>query len=230
MIEGFRPFHRTLGACLVGLVLSGCDSNDVTSSSVQLIGETLADRISPKDSETQGRDLSELTRAAISGVAAPFALAEIPKIDAAATVSVAATKGSAVTWVGGGAVTMTFIGPVLFSTRGVGPDLLTAETAPLTSLLNANRNGSLQRSLRHLDTQGRIVITDLTCSVTALGSTSIEILERNHQTRKFSEDCTGPDGLSLANVYWLGSDGTPWQSRQWISEEAGYLDFQRLVR
>ncbi|OSP56812.1 YjbF family lipoprotein [Pseudoruegeria sp. SK021] len=230
MMSMFGQLRAVSLLLAVGVGLSGCSSENVPGSMAEYLGKQVGGGGAEPAAAGQPKGLSQLSRAAIANVNAPFALVLLPEIETASTVAVAAVKGDAVTWVGVDGSTLTFIGPVLFSTRGIGPDLLTAEAAPLAAMLRANRSGQITRNLRHLDTLGQIVILPLDCTVDALGPATIEILERQHQTRQFRETCAGPDGLSVENLYWLGADGTQWQSRQWVSKAAGYLVYQRLVK
>lgn len=223
--------------CLIAAALCGlaaCSSDPTGSSMNQLLAKGVQSVLPGKKSQGQSRDIAQLTRAEIAAVEVPFGLVRLPSANTASSVTIAAIKGDAVTWEASNPVTMTYIGPVLFSTRGIGPDLLTAETAPLVTMLARGQGGSYSRKYRHLDGLMQTVITPFSCTLTPRGPAEIVILEHRHQTRAFSETCSdpteGPEGLTIENSFWIGTDGVPWKSRQWVSADAGYLEFERLVR
>lgn len=217
-------------AAVVLTILAGCSSEPTGTTPDQLLGDIARD-IGPRSAGEAGnvRDISELNRAAIAGVSQPLALLTIPDVEVATTVTVGARKGNVVTWrsADGGAVLLD--GPVLFATRGVGFDLLSAETQELRVLLNAGRGGTVTRRYRHLDGLDQIQITDFTCQLTRRGQERIVILERSHLVTRFDERCQA-ESVSIENTYWLDAGGFPWKSRQWLGPVPGYLTFERLVR
>lgn len=222
---------KTLRLAVMPLILAalaGCSSEPTGTAPDQLIAQVVSG-FSPGSGESQVRDISELNRAAISGLTAPLLLVEMPQVEVATTVLQASVQGKHVTWgsADGGAVVLN--SGVLFATRGVGWDLLSAETRPVEQHLAARRSGSYSRAYRHLDGLDRIVVTDVTCSLQNRGPVTIEVLERRHSTTRFDESCSG-GGEQFVNSYWIGGDGTLWKSTQWVSPRVGQAVLQRLIR
>lgn len=222
-----RRFAPLLAAAWV---VSSCGSNPTGTDPQQVLGQ-LVEAAAGRSSVPPGavQDAANLTRADLAGVTLPLMRATIPEIGGAATASLAAVNGSAETWQAAGGTDFTLDGPVLFATRGVGWDLLTAETAAPKSLLLSGGSGSYQRTLRHLAGDEAIDLVRYDCTLRQQGTETIVILERSHRVRRATEQCAADGGRSFQNIYWVG-DGVLWQSRQWVSDRLGYLVTERLVR
>ncbi len=48
-----------------------------------------------------------------------------------------------------------------------------------------------------------------------------------HSVRRVDETCAGPDGR-ITNTYWLQGDAVR-KSREWVSDRAGYAQFERIT-
>lgn len=131
------------------------------------------------------------------------------------------------TWIGPDGRGMTFYAGVLSSTRGYGGDLL-AYDATGTAAAMKGASGSYQRALRFLGTQYQLKASTLTCSMEFKGSETIKVVDTERQTRHYVETCSDQGGGTLNNDYWLGGDGTMWQSRQWAGPYLGHITFQRV--
>lgn len=214
--------------CLVAL--TACSSDPTGTSPNQLMYDVFSKGVKAPADGSASKDISQLTRAAISEVDFPLILITIPETEAASTITITALKGDIVTWVSVDRVGVIFDGPVLFGTRGIGPDLLTAEAAPLRALLSSGKSGSITRAYRHLNGLDQIDTLTFQCEVSPAGSETIVVLERSHATRKVQENCVSADGFAIENVYWLGSDNTLWKSKQWVSLQTGYMITERLVK
>lgn len=212
------------------LLAAACGSNPTGTDPQQVLGQ-LVEAATGRGQvpEDQLQQAATLTRADIAGVTLPLMRATIPAVGGAATASLAAINGPTETWAAPGGTDFTLDGPVLFATRGIGWDLLTAETAAPKRLLLSGGSGSYQRTLRHLSGDEAIDLVRYDCALRQQGTETIVILERSHRVRRATEDCRAEDGRAFQNIYWVG-DGVLWQSRQYISERLGYLVTERLVR
>ncbi|WP_168201312.1 YjbF family lipoprotein [Qingshengfaniella alkalisoli] len=225
-----NSISRILSVSVLALGLAGCSSDRTGTSGYDQISELASDLFSRGDQPTDQPPISGVNRAAISDVNVPLTMVAIPEIDATALVQVKARNNGVWTWATADDITVSMDGPVLFSTRGIGPDLLTAETRALRGMLERGQVGSYSRDLRYLDGLDQIQVVSLNCSLGSVGSETVNVLEQIHTTRHMREVCTSGDGQSIQNDYWLGRDGTPWQTRQWVSETLGYAATQRLVK
>lgn len=216
-------------ACIIALLVAGCSSDPTGNSPADVIGDILEDRNSRAQIEAAPPVTAGLTRSDLAGITTPTMRATIPDIGADAIVFEAASNRGVGTWRAPDETTVMMDGPVLFATRGIGPDLLGAETDRLRALLEGGRSGTLTRSLRYLDGLQQISVVPMTCTLSPAGRERLVIVGRAHDTRRMNEQCTGPGGTQIANSYWLGGDGTLWQSRQFVSPDLGHLETQRLT-
>jgi hypothetical protein len=222
--------HRCLAPLAAILLVVSCGSDPTNTAPQQVLGQLVglaAGRATvPKD---QLQDVETLTRADIAGVTLPLMRSRLPEIGGAATASLAVVNGGVETWQASGRTDFMLDGPVLFATRGIGWDLLTAETAAPRQLLLAGKSGNYQRTLRHLAGDDAIDLVRYDCTLTQKGPQTIVVLERRHATRYATERCVTPQGAAFENAYWVG-DGILWKSRQWVSPRLGYMETERLVR
>lgn len=227
MMSKVRAF---VGGLVCVAALSACSTDPTGTSPNQLMYDVFSRGVNAPSDAGATKNISQLTRAAISEVDFPLILITIPETGAASTITITALKGDIVTWVSVDRVGVIFDGPVLFGTRGIGPDLLTAEADALRSHLSSGTSGRITREYRHLNGLDQIDVLTFQCDVSAAGSETIVVLERSHATRKMQERCVAEDGFAIENTYWLGSDGTLWKSQQWVSLQTGYMITERLVK
>jgi hypothetical protein len=226
MIQGF---HRGLCASLAGLLLlAACGTDRTGTSGMATIRDVIASRPTPSGDQPAGA--AAVTPEMLARIDQPLMVVAIPDIETQAVLYVVTTNNGVATWKASNNATILMDGPVLFATRGIGPDLLTAETRGLRQMLEAGRTGQYRRELRYLDGLDQITVVPLDCALSAEGAETLTIVNRAQPTRHMQEICLRPDGKRLRNEYWLGSDGTLWQSRQWVGDTLGYMATQRLVR
>lgn len=172
-----------------------------------------------------------LTRASIASIEAPLIQIRVERSGATAPALPFARNGDAQTWLTGDQIALVIKDGVLFATRGLGPDLLAAET---TATLRAVRAGGMDRytrNMRFLDGDDALRVERYFCEMENDGPTQRVVLEVRHATRQMRETCYALDGpMEFRNVYWIGADGTVWDSRQWISRDFGYVRISRLIR
>lgn len=221
-----------ISALVAAAALAGC-TNDPSGIGPQrelreVVGRFVAERTGQP--APGNRSIDELTRAAIAGRTRPLILARVPSTDSAATMGLTAVNNGVQSWQSGTEATVMLDGPVLFATRGLGLDLLSAETAGLAAALASGRPGERSRTYRYLDELSEIVAVRYQCRLSVAGPETITVLERRHATTRYAETCRGPGGTTIRNEFWLGADGTPWRTRQWIGPGLGYLGTERLIR
>jgi hypothetical protein len=171
-----------------------------------------------------------LTRAALEARGQPLLYASVPEMGTAALLGLSGRNGDVVTWRTPDNVSLSFAEGVLTATRGLGPDLMTAETEGTRALL-AGRGAADDHVLRHsyLDGENRRQIRDYQCRSSGREPETITIAGTRHAVTRVAETCRA-DGLEFTNTYWRGADGVIWKSLQWIGPDIGHLRTERLSR
>ncbi|MBT0957801.1 YjbF family lipoprotein [Alphaproteobacteria bacterium KMM 3653] len=119
---------------------------------------------------------------------------------------------------------------VLTGTRGLGEDLMSSEADASIALIRGRRSGTTTRTYRYLDGLGQERPLRLDCKIAPAGSEPVtNPAGGSISTTKVGEVCTA-GGLKVTNIYWVGSDGFVWQSRQWVGPEFGDVALQHLRR
>jgi hypothetical protein len=163
--------------------------------------------------------------AAVAAAGQPTIVALVEATRAAGTLAPFGSNGTHETWRSADGVGVTFDRGILFATRGLGADLLTAETAPV---LAAWPSGTYPRTVRHLDGENRVVATRLSCTLSDMGRTEIAVAGTPRAVRHGVEVCTAAGLAEIRNDYWREGD-TMRQSRQWISPALGHVTLQRIT-
>lgn len=166
-----------------------------------------------------------VTRADIEKYGIPILRAVIPSRGADALLTIGDSKGEVITWTTTDGTTFTQRNGVLIQTRGLGPDLMSAQAPSVGQLLQDA--GTHQRVYFFLggDDQGTRRTYD--CTVSLVGKENIEIFAKTHNVTHVTETCTRPQGR-IENEFWI-EGATVRKSRQWTSGGAGFIDFERVV-
>lgn len=169
-----------------------------------------------------------LTRANLDGATTPIMLARIEGNGTTALLGPVATNHDTRTWSSADGATLSLTGGFLVATRGLGGDMLSADTKPLAAALSAG-GGSYARVYEHLDGENQVVETSLSCQLTAQGTQVIEVVEKRYSTQFYQEVCTSGSGTAT-NQYWVEpGTGLVRQSRQWVSPSIGMLFLQQVA-
>ncbi|WP_415143201.1 YjbF family lipoprotein [Limimaricola cinnabarinus] len=130
-------------------------------------------------------------------------------------------NGASATFAGPGGLTYTMRDGMLVSTRGLGHDLMAAETRQSRAALRAG-GGQALRVHETLDGLDRIERAEFDCTVTPKGVESVDLGQRRITARRFDESCKGA-ALIFDNYYWLDDAGEVVSSRQFVSQTVAYL-------
>lgn len=205
------------------LWLAACGPMQADNRAVAAI-KALAGQGGAGDSQASGA-APALTRAAVEAQEIDLLRVSIISREATALLGSAATNGTKVTWIAQEGVSLTFDAGLLVASRGFGEDLMGADVSGAkSSLING---GNHLRILDFLNGLDQIERRQFQCETRQNGSETIEILERTYATTIMEETCTSGSG-GFKNTYWQDASGVIWQSRQWISDDVGYLGYQRL--
>ena len=225
----------TLGACSGG---TGQIDRGVVGglTSIRVVG-LLRDNLRAR---REGPTPFTVTRAQIAaaGITQPFLIARREDGSAAGLLPATGNRGRIV-WATEDGITLTGRGGVLVATRGLGGDLLSAETEPVVQALAAGRSASYRRVLRRLDGEGLVLRQPYDCTLALGPAETVAVLGRRHATRRSTETCrpaippdpTTPAAYAAApfvNTYNVG-DGTIWLSRQWVGPAVGHLRLERVI-
>ena len=144
----------------------------------------------------------------------------IPARSAQATLKKVATTAGVATWISNDRITLSLRDGILVGTRGLGHDLMVADTAPLARALAAG-GGSYERVQRFLSSDNQPVFETLSCRLSpgtganrGTGATGL---------RPFAENCR-KNNAEISNIYWLDRAGTIQYSTQWAGDGIGYMD------
>jgi hypothetical protein len=113
-------------------------------------------------------------------------------------------------------------GGMLAGTRGVGRDLMSADTDAAGALIRAAKAGTAPRVYRYLDGDGEERPLPVSCTITP-GST---VQQGPVTARQVGEHCEG-SGVTL-DMSYLVAGGTVLASRQWVGPALGYVAIQQL--
>ena len=140
-------------------------------------------------------------------------------------------NGDVITWEAPDEVSISLAGGVLVATRGLGPDLMSAEVAQTRRMLAGAPMPArgYPRLHSYLDGENRPQFDSYLCREAGRRPETITLRGMTRQTVRVTERCTAPD-IGFVNEYWIGADGLLWRSRQWIGPRLGYLETSRLHR
>ncbi len=165
-----------------------------------------------------------LTRAVLAGLGRPADLVTVESRKVTAVVLYVAANGGVETWSSVDDRTVSVRQGMLVATRGLGGDLIAADTPPLSRV--ASGSGTFVRTLVTLSGEDAIVRSRYLCEYAVVGSEDVVLVERRYTTRRVQESCSGDDGR-FVNDHWL-QGGTLRQSRQWAGRDLGYITIGRL--
>lgn len=190
-------------------------------------------RILPSGGGATGPGAS-LDRAALEAQGQPALYATLPALGTAALMRPSGRNGDVVTWRTPDRVSVSLHAGVVTATRGLGPDLMSAETTRARAALaeataGAPPGAGYPRIHGYLDGEHRVQFRSFFCQVRGRDRAVIEILGASREVIRITESCSDPD-LAFTNTHWRGADGISWKSRQWVGPDLGYLHTERLVR
>lgn len=213
-------FPIAAGAALALLAVAGCSGSDVGRA------QFFAATPTPGMSDPDPVPLDDLTVAKLRESEVPLILATNDGGEVLATFTQEVKEGEVEVWSSPDGVRMTFRNGVLVGSEQVGQDLLTVEPARPVRELAGER---YTRAYHHND-GARVTVTAYDCTMVERGPEEVDILDVRLATLRLDESCEGPGGAAVENAFWLASDGTVVQSRQWLNDEIGSIDLKRLIQ
>ncbi len=211
------------------LVLASCGSEKYTGSPlVQAVGavaKATVGKVAAKRADPNAATVAPVTRGDLEKFGLPILRAVIPARGADAFLTISDTKGGVVTWSTTDSTTFTLRDGVLIQTRGLGPDLMSAQ-APTLGALRVD-GSKYQRIYFLLGADDRSTRRTYDCTVSIVGQEVIEVFGRSHKVTHVTESCSRPQD-SIANEYWIEGSVIR-KSRQLASGGAGFIEFEQVV-
>lgn len=156
----------------------------------------------------------------------PQMLAEVPDAGVRTVLAPVGRNGDTVTWLDGGAISLAFQDGILVASRGLPGDLMSAEVTATRAALRGGPAQDYTRFMTYLDRAGGTQFRSMICDMRITGPE--RVAGGTVEALRHDEDCASLTAR-VTNSYWLDREGTVWQSRQWIGDEAGYLVTERLI-
>lgn len=222
---------RLLAGALALVMLAACGNDKGEPSplgaAVGGLAKATVSRVKARRAGDSGsaQAAAPATRADIEKYGIPILRAVIPARGADALVTITDNKGEVVTWSTTDGTSFSLRNGVLIQTRGLGPDLMSAQV-PTVAMLSQD-GGTHPRLYFFLGPEDKTTRRTYECSVAVVGRETIEIFQRSHATTHVTETCVRPQG-KVTNEFWI-EGGTVRKSRQWASGLTGYIDFERVV-
>ncbi len=208
-------------AGLAALMLSGCDTGD--RPLFVDVGTTLFQGLTGRG---QAVDLRPgLTREALRPVEGTAIVVYIEEREVSALMGELIATPNGRTFVTSDGISLTFETGFLKSTRGLGGDLMGADTLAVRQALGTT--GQAVRVHDYLTGEDRIEQRRFTCTLSAPVREPVVIYEIQYQTARITESCSD-ERDSFTNDYWIDAQGVVRKSRQWLSPSVGYLEIERI--
>lgn len=221
---------RLISIALILALLSACGSEKPQASplvqAVSVVAKTAVSRASAKRAGGGNAAApAPVTRADLEKYGTPILRAVVAARGADALLTPSDVKGSVVTWSTSDGTTFTLRDGILIQTRGLGPDLMSAQAPSVGQLLTAG--GTHQRLYYFLGADDQTTRRSYDCTVAITGKETIVIMERSHSVTHVTETCSRPQG-AITNEFWIEGSKVR-KSHQLLSGGAGFVDFEWII-
>lgn len=204
---------RIASFLLAGALLAGCGTIEALRNS------------GPSPDPRNG-----LTRAALKEAGKPVLYVALPKRKAASLLRLSGRNGPVQTWQTPDAISLSFDEGILTATRGLGFDLMSAQTTETRRMLEgAEKTDAYPRLHGYLDGEHRHRFRSYLCQRGDARRETLTLVGATREVTRITESCTAP-GVAFTNLYWLGDDGVIWKSRQWAGPGTGFVETELLKR
>jgi hypothetical protein len=215
--------RRALAALALAAVgLAGCSSNKVAEGQDKLYLRTAKQVLSFRKPVQP-----HLTRAQITGLKRPLYLAVLPKRGARAYLLNIGANGDVATWSSTDGIMISLRAGVVVQTLGLGEDLMSA-SLPSAAVLGKGA-GTVSATYYYLTGDDQSYGVPVTCQLSRIGRETVKIAGLSYATTHVREACEGAK-MQFTNDYWIQPRGQIRKSRQWISNDVGYLELEDLRR
>ena len=222
-----------VAACAM-LTLSACgnDTSRTEGSKIALgMAKELKNRVFGAKSAGTGAppDPEKLAEAAKRSFAGPIILAQLEKSGLLTVLGEYGRNGNVRTSSTANKQTLRLRAGLLTAARGLGNDLMSAETTAAARLVLARQPGTAEHVYRYLDGEDIERPLPLRCTVTSGAAKSFTFSGTTFNTVEMTETCQATtQALSVTNQYWVTGSGVVALSRQWIGPALGYVTIQTV--
>jgi hypothetical protein len=130
-------------------------------------------------------------------------------------------NGAVRTWVGETGYSVTLNDGILVATRGLGEDLIAANTTGTRAALRAG-GGTTERQHDYTDARDRIRTESYECVVAPAAPEEVDLGIRKVVLAQFTETCKNAR-IQFENLYFVDEAGTILATRQFVSPTVAYL-------
>lgn len=213
-----------LAACLAGcLFLAACGS-DKSEKPLQL--EVLEMTLPMITGGGGPVPKVQMTRDQLEAPGLPVAKVAIPARDLESYLLMRDSRGAVRTFGTNGGQLVTLRDGLLIATRGMMPDLMSADVPAVSQL--SRDGGSHGRSYFYLGDNDSMDRVDYACTAQRVGPEAITLAGRVHRTVHMRESCAGPAG-NIVNDYWIEGGSHVRKAREWFNPSDGYIETEGLV-
>lgn len=221
---------RLVVATLALALVAACGTEKPGSNSVAATLGSMAKasvaKVKPKKAGgTAAAAPAPITRAELEKYGVPILRVTSTTLGQDGFLTMLDAKGEVQTWATPDGVTFSLRNGILIQTRGLGPDLMSADVPTVGQL--ATSGSTYQRLYFYLGADDAPTRRTFDCVTTTVGRETIQIVGRSHDVTHVTETCARTGG-KRTNEYWIEGK-TIRKSHQYISAPLGYLDFERVV-
>jgi len=199
------------------LALVACSSSEERVRSKDILGPVLQG-LKKKTPPPSG-----LTRAEIADVTDPILLVSLEKTGGQGLLGFSAANGNFITWRTLDDAALTLNNNILTSTRKLGEDLMTS--SPPTGVAN---HPQYLREYSYLGGDEVIWKARAVCSMRSIAAENIVVLDTAYDTTLYEEVCTSTKLGDIRNTFWVDGRGIAVKSRQFVSQDIGYIGIERI--
>jgi len=225
-----RLSARLLAGALALALVAGCGNENAGPGPVVGMVSTMAQATLAKaKARRAGGEAAQaaapVTRADLEQYGKPILRTVVPSRGLDGFLTISDQKGAVVTWTTTDGATFSLRDGVLIQTRGLGPDLMSAEVPSVAALATAG--GTHQRVYYFLGADDQGTRRTYDCTIKVIGPDRIEVFGRTHATTHVEETCARTYG-SIKNDFWIEGAKIR-QSRQWVSAGIGHVELVHVI-
>ena len=222
------PAIKALMYLVLCTALSACGSKDEAPEMTDQIFSAVKSKFNQKKNKVAGQKAAAgLSRAQVDASELPLLRLRIEDTGTLATAAAFAKNGNTDTYFMGTGQAVYLQNGILTGTRGLGHDLMSLEHSA-SNLRSAVGAGPKNRIYRHLNAEGQLIWTGVTCEFSAGEPTTLTQIGRNYSVLPITEYCEG-ESHQFSNKYMIDHrSGQIWQSIQWIGPVAGSIRIEVL--
>lgn len=219
----------TRALAVLALVMLGACSSGGTSPVLTIIKDTV---LPPKDEDTPAPTGSGLTREIIEAYGLALIRARIEGEEISNILTGTSLNDKYVTYVSPFRQTITMLGGLVTSTRGLGGDLLSVSHDvgdPITTPVPLESwPSTLTRAYRFPAVGPEGDVQRVTCELTQDTPTTLTQVEVTYAVTPITEACSN-DNIAFTNTYLAETlTGQIWKAQQWVGADVGYLNIDVL--